>query len=91
MIDGYVTAADLRVYVNGVVQSTSGVYTVNTVASSVTFLSGRAAGDTVLIRRFTDALRADREVNFEDGSILTATDLDNSALQLLYLVQEGLD
>ena len=90
-IDGFVTSADLRVYVNGTLQSTSGVYTVNTTTFNVTFLSGRTVGDTVLIRRFTDALRADREVNFEDGSILTATDLDNSALQLLYLVQEGLD
>jgi hypothetical protein len=90
-IDGFVTSGDLRVYVNGTLQSTSGVYTVNTTTFNVTFLSGRTVGDTVLIRRFTDALRADREVNFEDGSILTATDLDNSALQLLYLVQEGLD
>lgn len=90
-IDGYVTAADLRVYVNGVLQPTSGVYTINTTTSIVTFLSGRTAGDVVLIRRFTAALRDDREVDFVDGSILTAADLDNSALQLLYLVQEGLD
>lgn len=90
-IDGFVTSDDLRIYVNGIVQATSGVYTVNTTTSNVTFLSGRTAGDTVLIRRFTAALRADREVDFVDGSILTATDLDNSALQLLYLVQEGLD
>lgn len=90
-IDGFVTSGDLRVYVNGTLQSTSGVYTVNTTTFNVTFLSGRTVGDTVLIRRFTDALRADREVDFVDGSILTATDLDNSALQLLYLVQEGLD
>lgn len=90
-IDGYVTAADLRVYVNGVLQPTSGVYTINTTTSIVTFLSGRTAGDVVLIRRFTAALKDDREVDFVDGSILTAADLDNSALQLLYLVQEGLD
>jgi len=90
-IDGFVTADDLRVYVNGTLQSTSGVYTINTTTSNVTFLSGRTVGSTVLIRRFTAALRADREVDFVDGSILTATDLDNSALQLLYLVQEGLD
>lgn len=90
-IDGFVTADDLSVYVNGVLQATSGVYTVNTTTFNVVFLSGRTAGDTVLVRRFTDALRADREVDFVDGSILTAADLDNSALQLLYLVQEGLD
>lgn len=90
-IDGFVTSDDLRIYVNGIVQATSGVYTVNTTTSNVTFLSGRTVGDTVLIRRFTAALRADREVDFVDGSILTATDLDNSALQLLFLVQEGLD
>lgn len=90
-IDGFVTAADLRVYVNGVLQSTSGVYTVNTTTFNVVFNTGRTTGDSVLIRRFTDALRADREVDFVDGSILTASDLDNSALQLLYLVQEGLD
>jgi hypothetical protein len=90
-IDGFVTTADLRVYVNGTLQSTSGVYTINTATSNIQFISGRTAGDVVLIRRFTAALKADREVDFDDGSILTAADLDNSALQLLYLVQEGLD
>lgn len=90
-IDGFVTADNLRVYVNGVLQATSGVYTVNTTTFNVVFNTGRTAGTSVLIRRFTDALRADREVDFVDGSILTAADLDNSALQLLYLVQEGLD
>lgn len=90
-IDGYVTTADLRVYVNGVLQSTTGVYTINTTTVQVQFITGRTVGDTVLIRRFTAALKADREVDFDDGSILTASDLDNSALQLLYLVQEGLD
>lgn len=90
-IDGYVTTDDLSVYVNGVLQATSGVYTINTTTVNIQFIVGRTAGDIVLIRRFTDALRADREVDFDDGSILTATDLDNSALQLLYLVQEGLD
>lgn len=90
-IDGYVTTDDLSVYVNGVLQATSGVYTINTVTFNVQFITGRTAGDIVLIRRFTAALKADREVDFDDGSILTASDLDNSALQLLYLVQEGLD
>jgi hypothetical protein len=90
-IDGYVTTDDLSVYVNGVLQATSGVYTINTTTVNIQFITGRTAGDIVLIRRFTDALKADREVDFDDGSILTAADLDNSALQLLYLVQEGLD
>lgn len=89
-IDGYVSTANFTVYVNGSVVSTA-LYSVNTGTSNVVFTSGRTAGDTVLIRRFTPALRSAREVDFENGSILTASDLDNSALQLLYLVQEGLD
>jgi hypothetical protein len=90
-IDGFVTTADLQVFVNGTLQSTSGVYTINTTTVNIQFITGRTVGDIVLIRRFTAALKADREVDFDDGSILTASDLDNSALQLLYLVQEGLD
>jgi hypothetical protein len=90
-IDGYVTTANLSVFVNGVLQSTSGVYTINTTTVNIQFITGRTTSDLVVIRRFTEALRSDREVDFENGSILTASDLDNSALQLLYLVQEGLD
>lgn len=90
-IDGYVTTANLSVFVNGVLQSTSGVYTINTTTVNIQFITPILAGNLVVIRRFTEALRADREVDFDDGSILTASDLDNSALQLLYLIQEGLD
>lgn len=90
-IDGYVTTANLSVFVNGILQSTFGVYTVNTVTVNIQFLTPVPSGSLVVIRRFTEALRADREVDFNDGSILTASDLDNSALQLLYLIQEGLD
>ena len=90
-IDGYVTTANLSVFVNGVLQATSGVYTINTTTVNIQFITPILAGNLVVIRRFTEALKADREVDFDDGSILTASDLDNSALQLLYLVQEGLD
>ena len=90
-IDGYVTTANLSVFVNGVLQSTSGVYTINTTTVNVQFITPILGGNLVVIRRFTEALRSDREVDFENGSILTASDLDNSALQLLYLIQEGLD
>jgi hypothetical protein len=90
-IDGYVTTANLSVFVNGVLQATSGVYTINTTTVNIQFITPILGGNLVVIRRFTEALRADREVDFDDGSILTASDLDNSALQLLYLVQEGLD
>jgi len=90
-IDGYVTTANLSVFVDGVLQATSGVYTINTTTVNIQFITPVISGKLVVIRRFTEALRADREVDFNDGSILTASDLDNSALQLLYLVQEGLD
>jgi hypothetical protein len=88
-IDGYLNTGDLDVFVNGV-QVTSG-YTVNTVTAEIEFAVGRTAGEKILIKRNTPVLESERVTDFTDGSVLTANDLDNSALQLLYISQEALD
>jgi hypothetical protein len=45
----------------------------------------------VMLRRFTPAREADRVINFTDGDVLTASDLDMSQLNSLYVSQESSD
>ena len=93
-IDGYLSTGHIYVFVNDV-QKTAGVhYNLQTSPSlQVTFTAGNtpAFKDEVRIQRITPNTVADREVDFADGSVLNANDLDKSALQLLFITQEAED
>jgi hypothetical protein len=81
------TPAGILVYVDEVKQ-TSG-YSV--VGADVVFDSAVADGATVLLLRATPRGKADRLVDFVDATVLTESQLDTSALQLLYIAQEAFE
>lgn len=57
---------------------------------AITLLKAAPAGYTQIeIRRYTDA--SDRLVDFQDGSILRATDLNVSQVQTMHIAEEGRD
>lgn len=88
-IDGYLSITHIKVYRDGVLQ-TSG-YTINENAKSVTFSAPLPASTVIRIERQTPKTVNGRLSNFEDGSILTAQDLDNANIQNLYIAQEAED
>ena len=78
----YISTSHVKAYVNGV-EDTSITFPTS---SSVTLSSTPANGATVLIKRVTSP--STRLVDFQDGSVLSASDLDQSANQNFYLAQE---
>jgi hypothetical protein len=60
---------DVIVYVNGVLQASSGVYTVNSVTNQVTFLSGLALDDKVSIY----SIRTQQVTNYRRSDITSAS------------------
>lgn len=88
-IDGYLDISHIKVYVDGVLQTTG--YTINQSTKSVTFAATQAVSSIIRIERQTPKTVAGRVTDFSDGSVLTAQDLDNAALQNLYISQEAQD
>ena len=68
-------------------------FTVDEAGGTLTFGAGVTLtdGDSLTITRTTPAEKSERVVDFSDGSILSQDDLDDSALQLLYISQEAFD
>lgn len=79
----------IKAYVNGVERAC----TISGSLSSptVTLSSAAASGDIVRIARSTPATASTRFVDFNDGDVLTASDLDNAMLNSLYAAQEAQD
>lgn len=93
-IDDYLSSGYLKIYVDDVLQTTG--YTVNTTTEVITFSAGfiPAANKTVKIARETPSTVAGftgNIVDFADGSILTASDLDRGFKGILHIVQEAND
>lgn len=88
-INGYLSTAHLKIYINGTLYG--GGYVLDDTAKTITLGTAAAAGATVLIKRETPKTVSGRVVDFADGSVLTATDLDNANLQNLYIAQEADD
>lgn len=88
-IDGYLDISHIKVYVNGILQTTG--YTINQSTKSVTFAASQDVSSVIRIERQTPKTVAGRVTDFNDGSVLTAQDLDNAALQNLYISQEAQD
>ena len=86
----YIEEADVDVFVAGVLKTKPTHYTF-TSATQITFTSGNepANGAVILIKRDTGVGTA--QVDFQDGSVLTETDLDTNTKQLLFGLQELTD
>ena len=81
----YISSSHIKAYVDGV-EDTSITFPTT---SSVTLASTPTNGAIVLIKRVTPI--DSRLVDFQDGSVLSATDLDKSADQNFYAAQETSD
>ena len=86
----YLSESEVDVTVGGELKTINTHYTF-TSASQITFTSGNEPGNDVAIKfqRNTDV--SSKAVDFVDGSVLTETDLDNNANQLLFSMQEIVD
>ena len=85
---GYILASDVLVYLDGVLQTVTTDYIWFT-SSTVQFLTAPAGGVAILFQRRTE--NDARLVDFQDAGNLTEADLDLSANQLFYLMQEAQD
>ena len=86
----YVKNTDIDVTVAGVLKTLGTHYTF-TSATQITFTSGNepASGAAIVFRRNTNV--STKAVDFQDGSVLTETDLDTSTNQLINGIQEITD
>jgi hypothetical protein len=92
-IDDYLSVGYIKVYLNDVLQTTG--YTINAGAETVNFSpTAPASGVKVKIARETPNTSAGftgNIVDFSNGSVLTADDLDKGFKGLLHIVQESND
>ena len=91
----YLDSSHLAVSVDGVTIDPS-AYTLDTNANTVTFgaTSSAKSGTVVVIQRTTPTGKSGFQTDvadFSDGSVLTAADLDQATLGLLYIAQEADD
>ena len=84
----YSTVLDVEVFVDGVLKTRTTDYTF-TSATQITFTSAPSNGATILIQRNT--LCSALTHFFSDGSVLSATELNNVNKQLLHSIQELVD
>ena len=86
----YLSQAEVDVTVGGVLKTISTHYTF-TSANQITFTSGNEPANGVAIKFQRDTNIGSKKVDFQDGSVLTETDLDTNADQLLFSMQELVD
>ena len=82
----FLANAEIDVTVAGVLKTLDTHYTIS--GSTITFTSGNipASGAAVKFQRDTNI--SAKKVDFQDGSVLTETDLDNNSDQILFAQQE---
>ena len=80
----YIATTDIFAWLNNVVST---AFTVS--GSTLTFTSAPANAVAIVIKRVTPT--DSRLVDFTDGSVLTESDLDQSADQNFYIAQESSD
>ena len=85
----FIDSAHIKVDING---TNTAAFTYNSGTTSVVLTSGATGGDKVKVWRETPG-RTDSAkillVDFQDGSVLSESDLDKVTQQLLYLAQEA--
>ena len=79
----FLASADVKVQKDGVTQATS-AYTIT--GSTVTFGTAPSAGDVIKLFRDTDIDKS--KITFQTGASIRAQDLNDSAKQTLYAIQE---
>ena len=86
----YLAEAEIDVTVDGVLKTLTTHYTFPS-ATTISFTSGNhpANGAAIKFQRDTDI--SSKKIDFQDGSILTETDLDTNTEQLLFGLQEFTD
>ena len=87
----YILPGHIQVRLDDVLSVLGDNYTLNRDASKVVFPVPPAPGTVVSIKRVTPETEVGRVAQFNSGSGLTALDLNNSAIQNLYILQERLD
>ena len=85
----YISTSEIDVTVGGVLKTLGTHYTVN--GATITFTSGNipANGAAIKFQRDTDI--STKKVDFQDGSVLTESDLDTNSDQVLFAQQEITD
>ena len=86
----YLPEAEVDVTVGGVLKTITTHYTF-TSATQITFTSGNEPGNGVAIKFQRDTDISAKKVDFQDGSVLTETDLDTNADQVIFAQQEIID
>jgi hypothetical protein len=92
----FISTAHIKVEKNGTLLTVGTDYTLSTSPTQqITLTAALVAADRLKIYRQTPGLQASPNnvalVDFNDGSVLTASDLDRNTQQLLYIVQESDD
>lgn len=93
-IDGWVNSGFLKVYLNDVLQTTGYSLVDMTTAPKVQFATAPALNVIVKIQRETPTTISgfrSNIVDFNDGSVLTASDLDKAVEGLVHIAQESND
>ena len=85
----YLAESEVDVTVGGVLKTLTTHYTF-TSATQITFTSGNEPGNGVAINIQRDTNITAKKVDFNDGSVLTESDLDTQNDQILFAVQENL-
>jgi len=86
----YLSEDEIDVTVGGVLKSKTTHYTFPS-ATTISFTSGNHPGNGVAIKFQRDTDISAKKVDFQDGSVLTETDLDNNSDQVLFGLQEFVD
>ena len=86
----YLSEAEVDVTVGGVLKTITTHYTFSS-ATQITFTSGNEPGNGVAIKFQRDTDISSKKVDFQDGSVLTETDLDTNADQVIFAQQEIID
>ena len=86
----YLSEAEVNVTVGGVLKTITTHYTF-TSGTQITFTSGNEPGNGVAVKFQRDTNISAKKVDFQDGSVLTETDLDTNADQVLFAQQEIID
>ena len=84
----YLNQSDIKVFVGGVEKTRPADWDF-TDANTIDFVSHPPNGTAIRIERQTP--NASRVVDFQDGSVLSESDLDNSADQIFFIAQEAVD
>ena len=87
---GYLAESEVVVTVDGVTKTQTTHYTFPS-ATTISFTSGNHPANSAAIKFQRNTSVSSKKVDFQDGSVLTESDLDTSNDQLIYSVQEILD